>query len=363
MIKTAILARESVKAKLMKILHTADLHVGDSRNLPGYLDRQQAMLYGLTEAAVAHEVGLMLICGDIFDSKYLRPRERDLFLRWVLHNDQAAERHQFRVIVINGNHDELEDGYTHLHGYTVMQAAGRFRRTHFVEVNPQTLGPFDDTYVFVVPPSRYRGNEINDVVGALRSTLEAKLEAADKPRTYRAVAMVHEGVVGAVNELGNHRVTKGVLLDPGLVDYWALGDIHKPFQQILPNAWYPGSPIQHDFGDVSPHRGCLVVDMANPTRPTPYPLAGVRPLVTLDQIPDEWPDAIVRFRGTTTDIATNRFPPTVVSFDPIVGESTVTIEMDVDLLARLPEVLADYPADLHGLITEEIESAFRMAAA
>ncbi len=344
----------------MLILHTADLHVGDSRNLPGYLDRQRAMLYGLTVAATSYGVRLMLICGDIFDSKYLRPRERDLLLEWLLHNDGAAERQGFDVIIQNGNHDELEDGYTHLRGYSLMAGDGRLRRTHVVESNPKMLGPFDGTYVAVVPSGNYKNGGLNDVVSALRTTLDMKLEAKGLSRDYKVVAMVHEAIVGAVNELGNYRVPRGPRVDPGLVDYWALGDIHKPYQQIAANAWYPGSPIQHDFGDLSPDRGCLVVDLDRPGDPIKHAIEGVVPLLTLEKIPAEWPDAIVRYRGPALEIAETRFPDSVVSFDPVVEDSRVTIAPQADLLARLPEVLREHPAELHTEITDEIESALQL---
>jgi len=98
----------------MKLLHTADLHVGDSRNLPGYLERQRTMLEWLTRMAIEHKVDAFLIAGDIFDAKHVLPRERDMFQEWLLDNDKAGRDHDFMTVMTNGNHDEIETGYTHL---------------------------------------------------------------------------------------------------------------------------------------------------------------------------------------------------------------------------------------------------------
>ena len=49
-----------------------------------------------------------------------------------------------------------------------------------------------------------------------------------------------------------------------------------------------------------------------------------------------------------------------MAFDPVVQDAAVTIAPQADLLARLPEVLRDYPAELHQEITDEIESALQL---
>jgi exonuclease SbcD len=331
----------------MKLLHTADLHVGDSRNLPDYLDRQRNMLAWLTRMAVDHQVDAVLICGDLFDTKHVLPRERDMFMEWLLDNDRAGRQHGYQTVMIGGNHDEIESGYTHLHGLKRLMERGVLERTAVVDVHARTIEIKPGLWLCCLPAAGYRGDELSTAVSGMRKALDLKLERTSASKPY-FVVMAHEAIVGSVNEAGTYRA-RGPRLDPNLdVTYWALGDIHKPYQQVAPNAWYPGSPIQHEFGDISPTRGALLVDLDNPTEPTLLQVEGVVPLVTLYDRPDVWPtDAIVRFEGTAEEIADTHFPDNVVAFKPLVevesrARETVAVDLaGYALLDGLEDVLAE----------------------
>lgn len=353
------------------ILHAADLHIGDSRNLPGYLVRQEKMLDSITELSIDREVDLVILAGDIFDAKYMKPREKDMFLRWLLEHDKAGRKHDFSTVIENGNHDEIEEGYTHLRQHKIMADYGMLKTISIVESEPRLLGPFKGTmWVAALPAGKYRGEEINAAVGVLRKKLDAKLESGQSsiPGTDAPVyfiAVIHEAILGATNEMGTWVSKKGPALDPELpVTYWALGDIHKPFQRVMENAWYPGSPIQHDFGDLSVDRGVFVVDLDEPTGPEPVLIQGITPLITLSEVPNEWPeDAIIRFEGSPDEIADTTFPENVVGFNPVVETVDGAIEAveleGHDILSDLPEVLADQevPADYHEEVLAEIKEA------
>lgn len=333
----------------MKILHTADLHVGDSRNLPFYLERQRRMLEWLTRQAVEHRVDAVLIAGDIFDAKHVLPRERDMFTDWLLDNDKVGRDNNFMTVMINGNHDEVESGYTHLYGPRRLMERGVLTRTIVVELHARCLEVVPGLHVACMPYAGYKGGELSLAVRAFRKALDVK---AVRPVQY-FVVMAHEAIVGAYNETGTYRA-KGPAIDPSIpegplgVTYWALGDIHKPYQQMTRNAWYPGSPIQHEFGDVSTERGALLVDLDDPCNPTPLQIDGVVPLVTLYDKPDEWPtDAIVRYEGTAEEIADTHFPDNVVAFKPLVevedrARATVAIDLaGYAILEGLDDVLLE----------------------
>jgi len=354
-------ARATFRSAEPRLLHAADLHVGDSRNLPGYLERQQQALAELTRLSIEQQVDVALYAGDIYDSKYMRPREKDMFLQWLLANDRAADKHDFDVIIEAGNHDEIEDGYTHLHGLKILQDHGTLRRTEIV-VNPRVLGPYKDRiYVAAVPAGAYPNETLNQAVTTMRRTLDMKVEqAGQNPDGIYFVAMLHEGIYGATNEAGTYRVTKGPRLDPDApVTYWALGDIHKPFQQMLPNAWYPGSPIQHDFGDATAERGALLVNLDAPTEPTPLIVQGVRPLVTLHDVPEQWPDAIIRFVGTPDEIAAAQLPEQVVKLRPTVDDVQVRPRTTDDPFEQLDDVMRGMgiPTPFHEPVKAAIQAA------
>lgn len=331
----------------MKILHTADLHVGDSRNLPNYLERQHAMLAWLTRMAVDHQVAALLIAGDIFDTKHVLPRERDMFMEWLFDHDRAGKANGFVTVMINGNHDEIEDGYTLLHGLKRLMERGLLQTTMVVELHARCLEVVPGLQVACMPAAGYKGDELSTAVRAFRKALDLKAEKTGQP-VQHFVVMAHEAIAGAYNEAGTYKA-KGPGIDQSLdVTYWALGDIHKPYQQMAPNAWYPGSPIQHEFGDVSTTRGALLVDLDDPCNPAALQIDGVVPLLTLYDRPDSWPtDAIVRFEGTADEIADGHFPDNVVAFKPLVevedrARETVAIDLaGYALLEGLEDVLAE----------------------
>ena len=77
----------------MKILHTADIHLRE------YGDERWEALQTLIEIGKKEKIGLLVICGDLFDkginAENLRPKIRELF-----------SNNGFKIIIIPGNHDK-----------------------------------------------------------------------------------------------------------------------------------------------------------------------------------------------------------------------------------------------------------------
>ena len=334
------------------LIHCADLHIGKSRKLPGYLARQDKMLSEIYRAAQEYSDGLVVIAGDVYDRLDLLPREKDLFVEHLCRADRAG----ITTIVVSGNHDmidEDDDGYTHLRAIKVIAEERRLRNTYVVETNPESFVPskFPDLTVIAVP-SYYR--QTKDVCRIVRAQIKAQKEAGTLQRN--VLAVVHETILGSRNDFGKRLgVDFGdpehcVELDASIpVTYWALGDIHAP-QQIggVKNAWYCGAPIQHDFGDPG-DRGVLVVDLDDPTNPKLLELEGVKKLVSFvvtDQttVQDIPTDAHVRlvgdrqhiraFAGQTTSVIASK--PTTTSTHEAVKDTGVS-----DVLLGLAVVLAE----------------------
>lgn len=77
---------------MVKILHTADIHLRE------YKDERWEALEELVEIGKGNEVGIFIICGDLFDkdvdAENLRPKIREIF-----------SNIPFKVLIIPGNHD------------------------------------------------------------------------------------------------------------------------------------------------------------------------------------------------------------------------------------------------------------------
>ena len=93
----------------MKILHTADWHLGkvfeQSQINFSLLGEQEKLLEKIVKIANEERVDVVVIAGDVFDS-YNPPNEaRRLFNRTILELSRKGER---AVIIISGNHDSPE---------------------------------------------------------------------------------------------------------------------------------------------------------------------------------------------------------------------------------------------------------------
>ncbi|MBR2988785.1 MAG: exonuclease subunit SbcD, partial [Clostridia bacterium] len=87
----------------MKILHTADLHLGKRLGRINRLDEQRAQLTELTQIIERENIDLTVIAGDIFDTFMPSAEAETLFYDSVV----AISRH-CPIVVIAGNHDDEE---------------------------------------------------------------------------------------------------------------------------------------------------------------------------------------------------------------------------------------------------------------
>lgn len=86
----------------MKILHTADLHLGKRLNKAARLDEQCDVIKQLTEIADAEDIDVVLIAGDIFDTSVPTSDAERVFYRSILTLSGRGRA----VICLAGNHDD-----------------------------------------------------------------------------------------------------------------------------------------------------------------------------------------------------------------------------------------------------------------
>lgn len=86
----------------MKILHTADLHLGKRLGKASRLDEQCQVIKELSELADSEDIDVILIAGDIFDTSVPTSEAERVFYRGML---TLAERGR-AVIALAGNHDD-----------------------------------------------------------------------------------------------------------------------------------------------------------------------------------------------------------------------------------------------------------------
>lgn len=275
----------------MRILHTADWHLG--KNLEGLsrMDEQEQFLEDFVHIVKDNNIDLVIIAGDVYDSSNPPARAEKMFYDTLKKISANGER---MTLVISGNHDNPER----------LVAAGPLAREHgiimvgtpksVVEVgeygNNRVLNSGEGfieldingekTVILTVPyPSEKRLNEV--LYGAMDETEERVKSYSDrikklfdslkenfKEDTINLVVS-HLFATGAENTGSERNIELGgsFIVDkecfPKEAQYVALGHIHKPM--ILPGTdkkiRYAGSPLQYNKKEISFEKKCFLIDV------------------------------------------------------------------------------------------------------
>jgi exonuclease SbcD len=290
----------------MRILHTADWHVG--RRL-GRHDRTEEMREALEEVArIADEerVDLVLVAGDVFDRAAPPVESLSLGLSALLRLGQGRP-----VVVVAGNHDapDLFDALAPLMRDRGVHLIGRIRSPS----DGGVLGPDELQIPAVVAgfPFLREGRVVDFMTetGSWYGSYAHKI--AELTGAYNA-ALVDRAGTDLVPILVAHFMVSGVRVSrserelhigdaytatsqaiPAGPQYVALGHIHAP--QPVPGApvpaAYAGSLLPMDFGEAGEAKRVVIVDV-EPGR-----------LATLRSVPIHAGRPLLQVRGTWEEVA------------------------------------------------------------
>ncbi len=289
----------------MKILHTADWHVGRTIRGRSRADEHREVLAEIVGIADEREVDLVVVAGDLFDTATPSAESERIVYRALLDLAEVAP-----VVAVAGNHDHpgrLRAVTPLLELGRVTMAAGLARPEEGGVVEVDTDGG-ETARVALVPfvsrrgivrADELMGGEAADHEGTyaarLQSIIAHLVGEPDLDAVNLAVAhlMVHGAVAGggerSAHTIFDYSIPAGAF--PGGLGYVALGHLHRA--QRIPAAstvWYSGSPLQLDFGEVGDTKVVLVVkaEPGLPARVEEVALVSGRRLVhlsgTLEQV-------------------------------------------------------------------------------
>ncbi|MEZ6036212.1 MAG: exonuclease SbcCD subunit D C-terminal domain-containing protein [Planctomycetota bacterium] len=271
----------------MRILHTADWHLGHTLRDHSRAAEHAHFLRWLCATVVAREVDALLIAGDVFDAANPPPSVWRMWFEFL--GELKRARPQVQVVVIAGNHDSaqrLEAPRELLRAFDV-RVVGRLQRdadgrldtgdllvplrgrdggtaawcvaipflraSDVMALAPRGAGGArgaDGTYLLPRPGEPADGDPLIAGMRALHDELFAAARAKRQPGQ-ALVAMAHGFLVGgALSELSERKVLAGnqhalpVDLFPADCAYVALGHLHRPQQLAgLEHVRYSGSPL------------------------------------------------------------------------------------------------------------------------
>lgn len=253
----------------MRILHTADLHLGRQFNGIALEDDHAAVLDQIVAALVDHSADVLVIAGDIFDRA--APPERAVrqfngFLTRVARETTAA------VVMIAGNHDSPE----RIAAMSIMTDSRRALIAGVASPDAEPLIVGDDAgpVAFCALPFlyEYAAREIFDdaALSCPQDVLAAQVAAARArvPEGARTVLVAHAFVAGGEESEAERSLVRvgGVeTVSPQIfagAHYVALGHLHRPQSVGAPRIRYAGAPLAFGFDEAGAQKSMSLVDLA-----------------------------------------------------------------------------------------------------
>ena len=266
----------------MKILHTADWHIGVALRGRKRDEEQRAVLEEIAKIAVDRDVDLVIVAGDLFHNAAPTPEAEEIAYRALL---QLAkdERH---IILIAGNHDSAHrlDAIRPLLKLASVTACGRVRPPADGGVVELTARTGETVVAALLPFLSQRGIVTADRLMS-QSAAENVQEYGDRMRRivdlfakpFRDDAvnlMVAHLTVAAAKLGGGERQAHTIFgyhvpanIFPTDAHYVALGHLHRAQKVAGPGQIrYSGSPLLIDFGEEANEPSVTVLE-AKPGSP------------------------------------------------------------------------------------------------
>ncbi|MCP1314366.1 exonuclease SbcCD subunit D [Halomonas sp. 707D7] len=250
----------------MRLLHTADWHLGRLFHNVSLLDDQRVVLDQLIEIVDRDAVDAVLVSGDIFD-RAVPPAGAITLLDDVLF--ELCDKRGLPVVMISGNHDSAERlrfGARHLRkaGLHILSDLGRCATPVMLAAKGVEVDVFGIPYA---DPEHVRSRfevDVRDFDAAHRFLVE-RIDAArrpDRPTLLMSHCFVDGGTASDSERPLNLGGVESVAWEPMRhFDYVALGHLHGPQYRGGEHIRYSGSLLKYSFSEARQRKGVTLVDI------------------------------------------------------------------------------------------------------
>ncbi len=250
----------------MKLLHTADWHLGKTLKGQPLIEDQSHILKQILDIADKQKVDAVLIAGDVYDRGVPPVDAVELFDETLT---KLAER-KIPVLIIAGNHDSA----TRLSfGSKLFEARG-IHIASKVDKPAQVVltDDFGEVYFTLIP--YFEPGEIHWKFFD-KDSERLTYNAANKfyvdsarigiPAGKRSVAMAHVFLTGGVETESERKFVGGTAnVDAQIFtgyNYVALGHLHRPQRITADHIRYAGSPLKYSFDEANHKKSVTLVEL------------------------------------------------------------------------------------------------------
>ena len=261
----------------MKILHTADLHLGKTLNGYSLLNDQKYIIKQIEDIIDNQNVDVVVVAGDIFDRAISSVEALDLFGEFVGY----LNKNNKYLIAILGNHDGDRIAYlNHILKQNNIYIIDEVAR---VKINDTIFSciPYMNIHQF----KEYYNEEFNSISEAYEYAIDDlgcdpnyfNVMVAHDYFTYHMEKLIESDsevkyMVGGLEYLDVEMFNK--------YDYVALGHMHKAQQVGKPNIRYSGSILKYSFSEVKGNKSVVIIDSTDKSF-IEFPLIPTKDLVDI----------------------------------------------------------------------------------
>ena len=263
----------------MKVLHTADWHIGKILHKHSLKSEIQGFFDWLLDILSSEQVDLLLVSGDIFDLANPSSKDRETYYSFLSKLTSLG----LKIIITGGNHDSInlldapKELFDHL-SITVVGGAKENIEDELIEIH-NTQGKLE-LVVAAVPFLRDKDlrninsdKKFSDRTEAVREGIKSHYQkladiCESRYKNVPTIAMGHLYAKGSITsesereiQVGNAAAVESSIFSP-IFDYVALGHIHRP-QVIGKNECirYSGSPIALSFSEKEDSKSIVLIDV------------------------------------------------------------------------------------------------------
>ena len=250
----------------MKLLHTADWHLGKTLKGQSLHDDQEFIIDEIFRVINDEKPKAIIIAGDIYDRAVPPAEAVELFNNTL---NRFVEK-KIPVLIIAGNHDSA----ARLNFGSKIFARQQIFIASKVDDKPATVvleDDFGEIYFSLIPffdsgeiRTKFFGEEAERLTAEDATKFYVDLARKEIPEGKRSVAVAHVLATGGI-ESESERKFVGGAQNVGTeifsgYNYVALGHLHAP-QKISETVRYGGSPLKYHFDESTQKKSVTLVDI------------------------------------------------------------------------------------------------------